>query len=106
MTTRRYIGTCQCGRIRYEAEIDVGAARDHRTALIKPSAFRLVSGANDLEDTQFGQLVGHNQSCRHCGIRPFGKGRLRVLGGDFYAINLATIDAASHALENRLSPAR
>jgi len=92
MTTRRYTGTCQCGRIRYEADIDVGASWDHQTALIKPSAFKLLAGAGDLEDTQFGQLVGHNQSCRHCGIRPFGRGRLRQLGGAFYAINLSTID--------------
>jgi hypothetical protein len=99
MTTRTYAGTCQCGRVRYEAQIDLSAPDverqlriENRTALIKSSAFRLVSGAADLEDTQFGMLVGHNQVCRHCGIRPFGKGRLRSFGGDFYAINLATLD--------------
>lgn len=99
MTTRTYAGTCQCGRVRYEAQIDLSAPDverqlriETRTALIKSSAFRLVSGAADLEDNQFGMLVGHNQVCRHCGIRPFGKGRLRSLGGDFYAINLATLD--------------
>ena len=102
MTTRRYTGTCQCGRIRYEAVIDVDASWDHQTALIKPSAFRLLCGASDLEDTQFGQLLGHNQSCRHCGIRPFGRGRLSMLGGSFYAINLATLDAeTSHGLVAR-----
>jgi hypothetical protein len=60
--------------------------------MIRPGAFRLVSGAADLEDQQFGMLLGHNQACRHCGIRPFGKGHLKVLGGDFFAINLATLD--------------
>jgi hypothetical protein len=103
MTTRRYTGTCQCGRIRYEAVIDVGAARANRTALIKPAAFRLLSGAGDLEDMQFGQLLGHNQACRHCGIRPFGKGRLKVMGGEFYAINLSTLDAPpSQVLGSRI----
>ena len=50
-----------------------------------------------LEDNQFGTLIGNNQACRHCGIRPFGKGRLKVLGGDFYAINLSTIDVEQAA---------
>jgi hypothetical protein len=104
MATHRYTGTCQCGRVRYEADIDFsannGARRlpgDDSTVLINPSAFRLLSGANDLEDNQFGMLIGHNQACRYCGIRPFGKGRLKVLGGDFYAINLATIDREESA---------
>jgi hypothetical protein len=98
MTTQKYFGTCQCGRVRYEAELEIGAERaellgrgTHRTALIKPSAFRLLSGALDLEDTQFGMVLSHNQACRHCGIRPFGKARLAKLG-DVYAINLSTLD--------------
>jgi hypothetical protein len=96
-TTRRYSGTCQCGRVRYEVEFDPLRAEstlcsDNRTVLIRPSAFRLLSGAADLEDQQFGMLLGHNQACRHCGIRPFGKGRLKLLGGEFFAINLATLD--------------
>src|SRR3954470_9768517 len=98
MTTQKYIGTCQCGRVRYEAELDVGSTGiahhirgDDRTALVKPSAFRLLSGATDLEDTQFGMMLSYNQACRHCGIRPFGKARLTKLG-NVYAINLATLD--------------
>ena len=103
-TTRRYTGTCQCGRVRYEVEFDpVGdqptLCSDSRTVLIKPHAFRLLAGAADLVDQQFGVLLGHNQACRHCGIRPFGKGRLKLLGGRFFAINLATLDRIpAHAL--------
>jgi hypothetical protein len=106
MGTRKYIGTCQCGRVRYEAEIDFSTAGidhpirgDSRTALIKSSAFRLLSGAADLADNQFGVFVGYDRACRYCGIRLFGKGRLTALGGDVYAINLATLDVlASQAL--------
>jgi hypothetical protein len=85
--------------VRYEVEFDDSTLGSHsRTLLIKPSAFRLLAGAGDLEDQQFGALLGHNQACRHCGVRPFGKGHLRVLGGDFFAINVATLD--------RLAPER
>jgi len=113
MTTRKFIGTCQCGRVRYEAHIDFGAAgieqpaqRGHRTVLIKPNAFHLLSGATDLDDTQFGTLLGHNQACRHCGIRPFGKGRMTMLGGDVYAINVATLDMLGSLPLNVESEAR
>jgi hypothetical protein len=106
MTTQRYTGSCQCGRVRYEVELDLGLVRakakrmgDRATALIKPRDFRLVRGETDLSDVQFGPVVGHNQFCRHCGIRPFGKGRLAALGGEFYAINLATLDGLAAEFE-------
>ena len=99
MATHTYTGSCQCGRVRYQAKIDLSARRartnhacDCPTALIKPSAFRLLSGEQDLWSDQFCTLIGHNQPCRHCGIRTFGKGHLMKLGGNFYAINLATLD--------------
>jgi hypothetical protein len=64
----------------------------HSTALISPHCFRLISGEGDLSDVQFGPIVSHSQSCRYCGIRTFGKSHLATLGGDLYAINLATLD--------------
>jgi len=108
MATQTHAGTCQCGRVRYEAEIDLSAVTDRRndtrepwTVLIKPAAFRLLSGSLDLADDQFGILIGLNQSCRFCGIRPFGKGHLKCLGGDLYAINLATLDVSEPSVALR-----
>lgn len=89
MSTRTYSGSCQCGRVRFEADIDLSA---QPFPLIRPHAFRLLTGEADLSDMQFGPMLGHNLFCRHCRIRPFGKGRLAALGGDFYLINLATLD--------------
>jgi hypothetical protein len=90
MSTRTYSGSCQCGRIRFEADIDLSA--HSIDALIRPRAFRLLSGEADLSDTQFGPMLGHNLFCRHCRIRPFGRGHLAALGGDYYLINLAALD--------------
>jgi hypothetical protein len=99
MSTRTYSGSCQCGRIRFEAEIDLSAhhsrasrSGDQGTALIPARAFRLLSGEADLSDTQFGPMLGHNQFCRHCRVRPFGKGHLAAFGGGYYLINLSTLD--------------
>jgi hypothetical protein len=111
MTRRWYRGSCQCGRVSFEAELDLSARQavtthagatttgDSTLALIKPSAFRLLSGDSDLADVQFGPMVGCNRFCRYCGIRTFGRGHLAKLGGDFYAINLATVDDSVDALQ-------
>ena len=111
MTRRWYRGSCQCGRVSYEAELDLSARHDHAThggesslALIKPSAFRLRTGEADLADVQFGPVVGFNRFCRYCGIRTFGRGNLARLGGDFYAVNLSTIDESVESYQTAGTP--
>lgn len=106
MTRRWYRGSCQCGRVSFEAELDLNARQiaasnggDGSLVFIKPSAFRLLNGDTDLADVQFGPVVGCNRFCRYCGIRMFGRGHLAKLGGDFYAVNLSTVDDSVDALE-------
>jgi hypothetical protein len=60
--------------------------------LVKPQDFRLVAGEADLSDYQFGSKSMHLVFCKHCGVRPFGRGHLDVLGGDFYSVNVACLD--------------
>ena len=114
MTRRWYRGSCQCGRVSYEAELDLSTRHassaganpggDNALALIKPSAFRLLSGEADLADVQFGPVVGFNRFCRYCGIRTFGRGHLAKLGGDFFARNLATVDDSVDELKSTGTP--
>ena len=100
---KTYHGSCHCGSVRYEADIDLQAGTSRCNCslcskqrawnvVIKPADFRLASGKDDLADYQFGSKQGHHRFCKACGLAPFGEGYVEQIGGAFVSINVACLD--------------
>lgn len=104
--TKTYHGSCHCGAVRYEADLDLSQGtfkcncsictkgRNWLT-MVKPEQFHLLAGESELSDYQFGQKNVHHLFCRHCGMHPFGWGIIPDLGGKVYALNVLCLDDLS-----------
>jgi hypothetical protein len=101
--TKKYKGGCHCGKVQYEVEVDLGAGTskcncsicqktNYWGTLVKPSAFKLLSGEDSLSDYQFNTKQGHHLFCKHCGVRSFTRGSVAELGGEFVSINVNCLD--------------
>lgn len=96
-------GSCHCGAVRFEADIDLAAGSGKCncsictktrawSAMVKPDELRVLAGEDALVDYQFGSFSMHHLFCRHCGVRPFGRGNIPEIGGEFRTVNLACLD--------------
>jgi len=100
---KTYLGSCHCGEVTFEADIDLaqGAGRCNCSictkrrnwnVVLKPEAFRLLRGADALSDYQFGTKSGHHSFCSKCGCAPFGHGHVPEIGGDYVSVSIACLD--------------
>jgi len=76
---KTYRGSCHCGAVRYEADIDLAAGTGKCNCSIC------------VKTRNWGTLI------KPCGVRPFGRGYVEQIGGAFVSIQIATLDDATPA---------
>jgi len=107
MSVETYQGSCHCGAIRFEADLDLaeGSNRCNCSYCAKVRAwfafakgadrFRLLDGGgvSEYRWTPPGDDEPHLTFtfCKTCGVRTFAKGQLEHLGGTFHAVHIPTL---------------
>jgi hypothetical protein len=108
MTLKTYFGSCHCGAVRFEADVDIAAGTikcncssctKARSWLIFAPAdrFRCVAGEESQADYEWtppgreGPTIEFH-FCKTCGIRLPARGLLEAMGGAFYAVQVQLLD--------------
>lgn len=101
---KTYHGSCHCGGVRFEADIDLAAGTikcncsicskmRFWAAVVKPQAFRLLASGEMGEYRFLSRRDGH-YFCRNCGIHTHATGQSPRMG-EFVAVVVACLDDAS-----------
>ena len=109
---KTYQGSCHCGAVRFEADLDLSqntfrcnCSICRRTrfwpAVAKPEAFRLLQGDNDMTQYRFNTGNNHHYFCRRCGVRAFGIGNDTPIGR-MYGVNIGCLEGISEEELSRI----
>jgi hypothetical protein len=103
MTMKTYKGSCHCGAVAYEADIDLsaGTGRCNCTyctktrawkSFVKPAAFRLLRGAGATTSYHKHPQAPVKHFCSTCGVYTHEAGSADYMGGEFVGVFLASLD--------------
>jgi hypothetical protein len=103
MAKRTYKGSCHCGRVKFEADIDLsaGTSKCNCTSCwkkrwwatrVKPQDFRPLSGEQELSGYK-PDAAGQGGFCKHCGVIPYGYvAAAEWNDGAAYSISVSALD--------------
>jgi hypothetical protein len=101
---RTYTGSCHCGAVRFEADVDIAAGTDKcnctycaKVRLWSVEAtldtFRIIAGESELIDYHGGNEVAHHPFCRRCGIHAFDRIETpNMTGRTYFNVSIACLD--------------
>lgn len=110
MAQQLVTGSCHCGKVRIEADLDLSAGSGRCncsicaklrawTVIVKPQAVRLLAGESELSSYEWGAKISSRMFCKHCGVHVFSRGYLEEVGGDYCSVNIAVLDLEPAALD-------
>jgi len=102
---KTYRGSCHCGAVTFEADLDLtqssyrcncSICRRNRfwPAVAIPEGFRLLTGESELTQYLFNTKKNQHYFCKHCGVRCFGVGTETPIG-KMYGVNLGCLTGVS-----------
>jgi hypothetical protein len=104
--TKKYLGGCHCGKVRYEVTADLSKLYACNCSICSKKGFlltfagtdqlTLLSGEDVLTDYQFNKKNVHHLFCSVCGIQSFGRGK-GPDGKEMVAVNARCLDGVDFA---------
>ena len=96
---KSYSGSCHCGTVRFEVRTTLSPATRCNCSLCRRKGavmanvtagdFRLLAGADALSLYQWNTKVAKHYFCRHCGIYPFHRPRMKP---EIYRVNVGCLE--------------
>lgn len=110
MAQQLVTGSCHCGKVRIEADLDLSAGSGRCncsicaklrawTVIVKPQAVRLLAGESELSSYEWGAKISSRMFCKHCGVHVFSRGYLEEVGGDYCSVSVAVLDLEPATLD-------
>ena len=109
---KTYRGSCHCGAVRFEADLDLAQptfrcncsiCRRNRfwPAIAREGGVRLLGGGDKLTKYLFNTTKNEHYFCSVCGVRPYGIGTETPVGR-MYGVNLGCLEGISEEELSRL----
>jgi len=109
---KTYKGSCHCGAVRFEADLDLtqssyrcncSICRRNRfwPALAAPERFRLLSGRERLTEYLFNTRKNQHFFCAVCGVRAFGVGNDTPVG-KIVGVNIGCLEGVGEEELSRI----